>query len=73
MVSQTKVNEDINQALNNQQSMIKNLERIVGNIARMLNERPLGELPPNTQVNPRGEDAKTIHINVVTTPEKEGK
>jgi hypothetical protein len=48
IASQTKVNEDVGQALRNQQSMIQNLERTVGTTARVLNERPNGELPPNT-------------------------
>jgi len=68
IASQTKVNEDIGQALRNQYSMIRNLERTVGTIAQVLNERPNGELPPNTQVNPKYGDARKIHINVLNTP-----
>ena len=71
IASQTKVNEDDGQALRNQQSMIQNLDRTVGTIARVLNERPSGKLPPNTQVNPKDGDARKIHINALNTPTKE--
>ena len=71
ITSQTKVNEDVGQELRNQQNMIQNLERTVGTIARVLNERPNGELPPNTQVNPKDGDARKIHINALNTPTKE--
>ena len=36
-----------------------------------MNERPNGELPPNTQVNPKDRDARKIHINAINTPTKE--
>ena len=36
-----------------------------------LNERPNGELPPNTQVNPKDGDARKIHINALNIPKKE--
>ena len=71
IVNQTKVNEEVGQALRNQQSMIQNLERTVGTIAKVLNERTNGELPPNTQVNPKDGDTRKIHINALTMPTKE--
>ena len=71
IVSQTKVNEDVSQALRNQQSMIQNLERTVETIAKVLNERPNRELPPNAQVNPKDGDARKIHINALNTPTKD--
>ena len=54
--------------LRNHEASIKNLETQVGQIAKLLSERPQGSLPGNTEVNPREQ------VNVVILKDKnEGK
>ena len=72
MIGQSKKNEDVRQSLRNQQSVIQNLERDVDKIAKILVKRPVGELPQNTQANPRWEPLQKSHVNVITT-QNEGK
>ncbi|XP_048227246.1 uncharacterized protein LOC125369276 [Ricinus communis] len=50
----------VGNALRNQQPSIHNLENQVGQIAKLLSERPQGILPSNTETNPRE------HLKVIT-------
>ena len=42
----------------------------MGNIAQTLTKRPPAELPPNMQVNPKGDSTYKIHINSIIIPDE---
>ncbi|KAJ9546494.1 hypothetical protein OSB04_019037 [Centaurea solstitialis] len=68
MESQKKINEEVSSYLSNQQSVIQNLELQVGRIAQTLSGRTQGELPTQTQVNPKVDASKTVlMVDGVTT------
>ncbi|KAJ9557349.1 hypothetical protein OSB04_011963 [Centaurea solstitialis] len=56
MDAQKKLNDEVGSYLRNHQSTIQNLELQVGHVSQMLSERTQGELPTQTQVNPKKED-----------------
>ncbi|KAJ9557353.1 hypothetical protein OSB04_011967 [Centaurea solstitialis] len=66
MTTHTKINEEVQQAMRNKQSIIQSVERNVGKIAEMLTARMKGKLPPHTQPNLKEEPCKA-HVNVVIT------
>ena len=47
--------------MQSQKASIQTIENQVGQLAKMLSERPQGSLPGNTEPNPRG------HVNAVMT------
>ncbi|KAK1439692.1 hypothetical protein QVD17_05512 [Tagetes erecta] len=47
--------------LRNQKASLQNIENQVGQIAKLLSERPQGGLPGNTETNPKG------HVKAITT------
>ncbi|XP_048227256.1 uncharacterized protein LOC125369286 [Ricinus communis] len=53
--------QQIDSALRNQQASIQNLETQIGQISKMLSERPSGSLPNTTESNPR-EHCKAITL-----------
>ncbi|KAJ9546639.1 hypothetical protein OSB04_019182 [Centaurea solstitialis] len=68
METQKKINEEVGSYLRNQQSVIQNLELQVGRISQTLSGRTQGELPTQTQVNPKVEASKTmLMVGEVTT------
>ncbi|KAJ9535556.1 hypothetical protein OSB04_un001308 [Centaurea solstitialis] len=60
MDPQKKLNDEVGSYLRNHQSTIQNLELQVGRVSQMLNERTQGELPTQTQVNPKVENVKPM-------------
>ncbi|KAJ9556458.1 hypothetical protein OSB04_011072 [Centaurea solstitialis] len=60
MDTQKKLNEEVGSYLCNHQCTIQNLELQVGRVSQMLSERAQGELPTQTQVNPKVENAKPM-------------
>ncbi|KAJ9544513.1 hypothetical protein OSB04_024220 [Centaurea solstitialis] len=60
MDAQKKLNDEVGSYLRNHQSTIQNLELQVGRVSQMLSERTQGELPTQTQVNPKVENAKPM-------------
>ncbi|PPS01544.1 hypothetical protein GOBAR_AA19117 [Gossypium barbadense] len=53
-------------ALKNQQASIQGLETQIGQLSKLISERPQGSLPSNTEPNPRE------HFNAISTQDKEG-
>ncbi|PPS04564.1 hypothetical protein GOBAR_AA16098 [Gossypium barbadense] len=53
-------------ALKNQQASIQGLETQIGQLAKLISERPQGSLPSNTESNPREQ------LNAITTQGEEG-
>ncbi|PPS05983.1 hypothetical protein GOBAR_AA14658 [Gossypium barbadense] len=53
-------------ALKNQQASIQGLETQIGQLSKLISERPQGSLPSNTEPNPRE------HLNAISTQNKEG-
>ncbi|PPS03656.1 hypothetical protein GOBAR_AA17006 [Gossypium barbadense] len=53
-------------ALKNQQSSIQGLETQIGQLAKLISERPQGSLPSNIESNPREQ------INAITIQDEEG-
>ncbi|KAJ9542101.1 hypothetical protein OSB04_028607 [Centaurea solstitialis] len=60
MDAQKKLNDEVSSYLRNHQSTIQNLELQVGRVSQMLSERTQGELPTQTQVNPKVENVKPM-------------
>ncbi|KAJ9566831.1 hypothetical protein OSB04_002797 [Centaurea solstitialis] len=60
MDMQKKLNDEVSSYLRNHQSTIQNLEMQVGRVSQMLSERTRGELPTQTQVNPKVENVKPM-------------
>ncbi|KAJ9567662.1 hypothetical protein OSB04_003628 [Centaurea solstitialis] len=60
MDAQKKLNDEVGSYLRNHQSTIQNLELQVGRVSQMLSERTQGELPTQTQVNQKVENAKPM-------------
>ncbi|KAJ9547297.1 hypothetical protein OSB04_019840 [Centaurea solstitialis] len=60
MDAQKKLNDEVGSYLRNHQSTIQNLELQIGRVSQMLNERTQGELPTQTQVNPKVENVKPM-------------
>ncbi|PPS06521.1 hypothetical protein GOBAR_AA14127 [Gossypium barbadense] len=52
--------------LKNQQASIQGLETQIGQLSKLISERPQGILPSNTEPNPRE------HLNAISTQDKEG-
>ncbi|XP_027347997.1 uncharacterized protein LOC113859415 [Abrus precatorius] len=59
-------------ALRNQQASIHNLEIQLGQISRLLSERPQGSLPSNTETNPR-EQVNAVTLRSGRTLQEKGK
>ncbi|XP_027362526.1 uncharacterized protein LOC113870125 [Abrus precatorius] len=59
-------------ALRNQQASIHNLEIQLGQISRLLSERPQGSLPGNTETNPR-EQVNAVTLRSGRTLQEKGK
>ncbi|XP_027342241.1 uncharacterized protein LOC113855018 [Abrus precatorius] len=59
-------------ALRNQQASIHNLENQLGQIFRLLSERPQGSLPSNTETNPK-EQVKAVTLRSDKTLQEKGK
>ncbi|KAJ9535731.1 hypothetical protein OSB04_un001117 [Centaurea solstitialis] len=72
MDAQKKINDEVGSYLRNHQSIIQNLELQVGRIAQTLTERTQGELPTQTQVNPKVENAKPMLMMAGTKSKKAG-
>ncbi|PPR97501.1 hypothetical protein GOBAR_AA23169 [Gossypium barbadense] len=53
-------------ALKNQQASIQGLETQIGQLSKLISERPQGSLPSNTEPNPRE------RLNAISTQNKEG-
>ncbi|PPS16141.1 hypothetical protein GOBAR_AA04427 [Gossypium barbadense] len=53
-------------ALKNQQASIQGLETQIGQLSKLISERPQGSLSSNTEPNPRE------HLNAISTQDKEG-
>ncbi|KAJ9541208.1 hypothetical protein OSB04_027714 [Centaurea solstitialis] len=62
MDAQKKINDEVGSYLCNHQSTIQNLEMQVGRISQLLSERTQGELPTQTQVNPKVDNAKPMFM-----------
>ncbi|KAJ9565025.1 hypothetical protein OSB04_000991 [Centaurea solstitialis] len=60
MDAQKKLNDEVGSYLRNHQSTIQNLELQVGRVSQMLSERTQGELPTQTQVNPKVENVNPM-------------
>ncbi|PPR97117.1 hypothetical protein GOBAR_AA23549 [Gossypium barbadense] len=52
--------------LKNQQASIQGLETQIGQLAKLISERPQGSLPSNTESNPREQ------LNLITSQDEEG-
>ncbi|KAJ9545671.1 hypothetical protein OSB04_025378, partial [Centaurea solstitialis] len=70
MDAQKKINDEVGSYLHNHQSIIQNLELQVGRIAQTLAERTQRELPTQTQVNPKVENAKPMLMMAGTKSKK---
>ncbi|KAJ9547041.1 hypothetical protein OSB04_019584 [Centaurea solstitialis] len=70
MDAQKKINDEVGSYLRNHQSVIQNLELQVGRIAQTLAERTQGELPTQTQVNPKVENANPMLMMAGTKSKK---
>ncbi|PPS07430.1 hypothetical protein GOBAR_AA13216 [Gossypium barbadense] len=53
-------------SLKNQQALIQRLETQIGQLSKLISERPQGSLPSNTEPNPRE------HLNAISAQDKEG-
>ncbi|PPS12996.1 hypothetical protein GOBAR_AA07637 [Gossypium barbadense] len=65
LVSETRF-QNTETALKNQQASIQGLETQIGQLAKLISERPQGSLPSNTESNPREQ------LNAITVRDKEG-
>ncbi|KAJ9538828.1 hypothetical protein OSB04_031561 [Centaurea solstitialis] len=70
MDAQKKINEEVGLYLHNHQSTIQNLEIQVGRISQLLSERTQGELPTQTQVNPKVDNTKPMLMMAGATSKK---
>ncbi|XP_061366624.1 uncharacterized protein LOC133309812 [Gastrolobium bilobum] len=67
--SQTNFAEETRASFKNQEASIKNLENQIGQLARQMAERPPGNFPSDTIVNPKGQcKAITTRSGIVITP-----
>ncbi|XP_027357160.1 uncharacterized protein LOC113866530 [Abrus precatorius] len=57
-------------ALRNQQASIHNLENKLGQISRLLSERPQGSLPSNTETNPKEQGKQEVEKAAVKEEDK---
>ncbi|PPS16310.1 hypothetical protein GOBAR_AA04269 [Gossypium barbadense] len=64
-VSETRF-QNTKTALKNQQASIQGLETQIGQLAKLISERPQGSLPSNTKSNPREQ------LNAITSQDEEG-
>ncbi|PPR85868.1 hypothetical protein GOBAR_AA34823 [Gossypium barbadense] len=64
-VSETRF-QNTETALKNQQASIQGLETQIGQLSKLISERPQGSLPSNTELNPRE------HLNAISAQDKEG-
>ncbi|PPR87105.1 hypothetical protein GOBAR_AA33585 [Gossypium barbadense] len=58
--------ENTKTALKNQQALIQGLETQIGQLSKLISERPQGSLPSNNEPNPRE------HLNAISTKNKDG-
>ncbi|PPS13012.1 hypothetical protein GOBAR_AA07629 [Gossypium barbadense] len=58
--------QNLETALKNQQASVQGLETQIGQLPKLISERPQGSLPTNTEPNPRE------HLNAISTQDKEG-
>ncbi|PPR96960.1 hypothetical protein GOBAR_AA23709 [Gossypium barbadense] len=58
--------QNIEAALKNQQASIQGLKTQIGQLSKLISERPKGILPSNTEPNPRE------HLNAISTQDTEG-
>ncbi|PPR90708.1 hypothetical protein GOBAR_AA29976 [Gossypium barbadense] len=58
--------EEHAQTLKNQQASIQGLETQIGQLSKLISERPQGSLPSNTKPNPRGQ------LNAINVQDEEG-
>ncbi|PPR95351.1 hypothetical protein GOBAR_AA25319 [Gossypium barbadense] len=65
LVSETRF-QNTEAILKNQQASIQGLETQIGQLSKLISERPQGSLPSNTEPNPRE------HLNAISTQNKEG-
>ncbi|PPR99968.1 hypothetical protein GOBAR_AA20698 [Gossypium barbadense] len=65
LVSETRF-QNSETALKNQQASIRGLETQIGQLSKLISERPQGSLPSNTKPNLRE------HLNAISTQDKEG-
>ncbi|PPS11988.1 hypothetical protein GOBAR_AA08655 [Gossypium barbadense] len=65
LVSETHF-QNTETALKNQQALIQGLETQIGQLSELISERPQGNLPSNTEPNPRE------HLNAISTQDNEG-
>ncbi|KAJ9542481.1 hypothetical protein OSB04_028987 [Centaurea solstitialis] len=70
MDAQKKINDEVGSYLRNHQSTIQNLEMQVGRISQLLSERTQGELPTQTQVNPKVDNTKPMLMVAGATSKK---
>ncbi|KAJ9553336.1 hypothetical protein OSB04_017381 [Centaurea solstitialis] len=70
MDAQKKINDEVGSYSRNHQSTIQNLEMQVGRVSQFLSERTQRELPSQTQVNPKVENAKPMLMMVGETSKK---
>ncbi|PWA57398.1 hypothetical protein CTI12_AA408750 [Artemisia annua] len=56
--NQEAKNNQVDSTLQNQQATLKELQNQIGRISKMLQERPQGGLPSNTEQNPK--DLKAV-------------
>ncbi|KAJ9566840.1 hypothetical protein OSB04_002806 [Centaurea solstitialis] len=64
-----RLNDEVGSYLRNHQTTIQNLELQVGRVSQLLSERTQGELPTQTQVNPKVENAKPM-LMMIREPSK---
>ncbi|PPS20042.1 hypothetical protein GOBAR_AA00534 [Gossypium barbadense] len=64
-VSETRF-QNTETALKNQQASIQGLETQIGQLSKLISERPQGSLPSNTEPNPRE------HLNAISTQDTKG-
>ncbi|KAG8475504.1 hypothetical protein CXB51_032277 [Gossypium anomalum] len=64
-VSETRF-QNTETALKNQQASIQGLETQIGQLSKLISERPQGSLPSNTEPNPREQ------LNAISTQDNEG-
>ncbi|PPS13532.1 hypothetical protein GOBAR_AA07046 [Gossypium barbadense] len=64
-ISETRF-QNTETAFKNQQASIQGLETQIGQLSKLISERPQGSLPSNTEPNPKE------HLNAISTQDKEG-
>ncbi|KAJ9556612.1 hypothetical protein OSB04_011226 [Centaurea solstitialis] len=70
MDAQKKLNDEVGWYLRKHQSTIHNLKLQVGRVSQLLSEMTQGELPTQTQVNPKVENAKPMLMMTGETSKK---